>query len=421
MDGPAILAAVGDVLVDRADPAGALGPVAPLLLGADLAFGNFEGVLSDAHGAIPGASTSSIVSAANAVPLRAFDVLSLANNHAMDAGGGGLADTMDALARHGVQTIGAGPTVDAALRPYTVDIGGQRVAVLAATSVFQVGTGAGQQSPGVAPLRAEDSYLPPYPGVHAPGVPPRVLSILDERDWERLAGAVAAAAADADLVVVSVHWGDHTRPWVLTEHERLCGGLLVEAGADVVLGHHQHILRGAEFIDGSVVLYGLGHAVFDYPRFPAELRARGVDVTGLSEAELVDRFGEYGIFPRPDSPAFPFHPMARTTAVALVELTGAGLGRCGLVPCRIDPSGTPRPVRRDSPEWTDTVAFLRACPARARLASQVVDGGWVHGGYDVVELIGIPDPAEPAGTRPGGAGLVDIADREPVAQPAPGG
>jgi poly-gamma-glutamate capsule biosynthesis protein CapA/YwtB (metallophosphatase superfamily) len=83
-----VLAAVGDVLVDREAPAEALAGVAPLLEAADLAFGNFEGVLTDTELPRPGAE-STVVATANAAPLGVFDVMSLANNHTVDAGPAG--------------------------------------------------------------------------------------------------------------------------------------------------------------------------------------------------------------------------------------------------------------------------------------------------------------------------------------------
>src|SRR5205085_2884737 len=102
---PLTIAAVGDVFVDRPEPAAALGGIAPLLEASDVTFANFEGVVTDRHAPVPGASDASIVPPAQAEPLRVFDVLSLANNHALDAGHGGLADTIAAL--DGAAVVGA--------------------------------------------------------------------------------------------------------------------------------------------------------------------------------------------------------------------------------------------------------------------------------------------------------------------------
>ena len=130
---PVTIAAVGDVFVDRPVPAEALSGIAPLLEASDVTFANFEGVVTDRHAPVPGASDASIVPPAQAEPLGVFDVLSLANNHALDAGHGGLADTISAL---GSAVVGAGPTLAAASRAVVVG----SVAFVAAASVFPMGT-----------------------------------------------------------------------------------------------------------------------------------------------------------------------------------------------------------------------------------------------------------------------------------------
>jgi poly-gamma-glutamate synthesis protein (capsule biosynthesis protein) len=382
-----ILAAVGDVYVDRPDVDGALAGIRPLLAAADVTFGNFEGVLSDRHSVVPGASSAAIAPVANGSCLADFDVMSLANNHCMDAGHGGLVDTVRTLADQTVRAVGAGENLTEALSPQLVRRGDVQLAVLAVTAVLQHGAEARPGVAGVAPLRADDCYLPLYPGVRCPGVAPRVVSILNESDWDALAAAIGRAKATGAVVAVSVHWGDHTRPWVLTDHERLCAELIADAGADVILGHHQHILRGMDYVAGVPVWYGLGHAVFDQPRMGAELAAYGFDVTGMSSAQLEATFGEYGIFPRPEHPSFPFHSLARMTAVAVLELDAGGVGRCGAVPCVIDADGVARPLARDSAEWARVLEFLTECQTRAGLATRVVaDTDWRFADYPVVEF-----------------------------------
>ncbi|MEV8443282.1 CapA family protein [Actinosynnema sp. NPDC051121] len=379
------LVAVGDVLVNREDPGTALSGIRPLLEAADLAFGNFEGVFTDTHPVVPGAASYSLTGTRNAPGLAGLDVVSLANNHAMDAGRPGLADTEAALAGLGIAATGAGPTLADALRPAVLERRGLRVAVVAATAVLQHGAEARFGVPGVAPLRADDCYLPAYPGGCAPGLAPRVVSVLNEGDWEALAAAVGRAREAADVVVASVHWGDHTRPWVLTDHERLCGELLAEAGAHLVLGHHQHMLRGVEAVAGAPVYFGLGHAVFDVPGYTDELASFGVRVAETSPAELEAMFGEYGIYPRPEQPEFPFPPLARHTGVAVAELSAAGVRRFGFVPCLIDGRGIARPVSRTEPAWADELEFLRRAQRAPGLATEVRDSGWVLADHDVLE------------------------------------
>jgi hypothetical protein len=164
------------------------------------------------------------------------------------------------------------------------------------------------------------------------------------------------------------------------------------AGADVVLGHHHHLPRGAELLDGKPVFYGLGHAVFDQPRFGDEFRRRGIDPRGDGRRRArAAAFGEWAVYPRRASPSFPFHPLYRRSMAAVVELDGAELVCAGLAPLLLDEDGIARPVSRGDLGWADALEFLARCQAEAGLSTEVRDAGWVHGGCDLVELV----PATP--------------------------
>ncbi len=343
--------AVGDVLVNREDPDTALSGIRSLLEAAEVTFANCEGIFTDTHPLTPGGWAPALTGTRNARGLIGLDVVSLAHNHMMDAGSPGLADTIRALTSHGIRSTGAGMTLAEALRPVLVECGGLRIAVLAVTAVLQHGAEARSQTPGVAPLRADDCYLPPYPGVCAPGLAARVLSILNEADWEVVAEAVGQARELADVVAVSVHWGDHTQPYLLTDHERLCAELLAEAGAGLVLGHHQHMPRGVEVIAGTPVFFGLGHIAFDAPGYPGELAYLG-----------------------------------RRTGVAVAELSAAGVERFGFVPCLIDEASVARPVGRGDPGWSEALDIRERGQQQPGLGAKVVDNGWVVGGCDVLEF-----------------------------------
>lgn len=377
---------VGDVLIDRRAPNDALAGLSALIKGSDLAIGNFEGVLTDRHSPTPGSAQATVVPTVNSTGLEGFDVISLANNHSMDAGYGGLADTISVLSTQGIEVVGAGSTLAEALSPVVLNCNGMSVGILAVTSVFRVGTEAYERLPGVAPLRAHDYYGPRHPGSFTPGVPPRVISILNENDWGPLEAAITSVRDHVDLLVLSMHWGDHSRPWVLTEHEVACAGRLVEAGVDVIFGHHHHFMRGMEFVHGHPVFYGLGHLAFDHPRFAAELRSEGIETEGMNNRELVEAFGEFGIYPRPETPNFPFHPIARRTGVAIVEVNQDGTMRCGIVPCMILQNELTQAIGRDSTDWNFAVAFLVECMEKGGLQTEVTDTGWVVDGYDVVEF-----------------------------------
>lgn len=383
-----LIAAAGDVLIDRRSPEEGLCCIRPVLAAADFAIGNFEGVLSDREHATPGSGIATIVPTCQVAGLAGFDVLSLANNHALDAGYGGLHDSLKTIRGFGIQTVGAGLTAEEAWNSVVLRASGPSVAVIAVSSFMKVGWEAKGELGGIAALRASDYYSPRYRGVYSPGIPPRITSIVDEEDWRLLSGAVARGRAVADFVIVSIHWGDHTRPWVVTDFQHAIATRLAALGVDLVLGHHQHYLRGIGLIGTTPVCYGLGHLIFDNPRFPDEFTALGIEWAALSDDERAARFGgRYGIFPRAASPDFPFDALARWTMIATFVLSRSHPPAVGVVPCYIGTDGIPRPVCRRDNQWDEALRVLNDCASHTPAAVRVIDDGKEIAGAPLVELM----------------------------------
>ncbi|MDQ3385208.1 MAG: CapA family protein [Actinomycetota bacterium] len=166
------------------------------------------------------------------------DVASLANNHGMDFGKEGLADSLQAAEATGLPLIGAGRSAAEAFAPWTSTIGGHRVAVLAATQVLD------------SSLEQAWTAGPAQPGL-ASAKQPRLLL-----------GAVRRAAEEADTVAVVLHWGVEKETCPTAAQQELAQAL-VAAGADIVVGGHAHRLQGAGRLGDAIVGYGLGNLVFD--------------------------------------------------------------------------------------------------------------------------------------------------------------
>ena len=362
---PLRLHAVGDIVVDRPDPETGFEPSRDLLRAADVVFGNCEGVYSDRPARAPSASIPVLMPRAYARGLgfAGFDVMSMANNHTVDGGYVGLQDTLEALAEQQIATCGAGPDLAAAHAPAILERDGRRIGFLAYScdAIHPAGYGAREDVPGIAAVRVHTVYLPSELAAFQSGAPPEQFTVVNPRDLRRVRDAIAALRERVDVAVVSVHCGEGTRPGALTDYERQLAEAAVDAGADAVLAHHHHMLRGVELHRGRPIFFGLGHFVFDVPDLEGQV---GPSIW----RRMAEHGGEYGYGPREGYPLLPMHPDARMTAIAVCECGADGV-RAGMIPCELNPAGQPIPLALDSPAgervrdylvWLNEVAELRA-------------------------------------------------------------
>ncbi len=192
-----------------------------------------------------------------------IDVVSLANNHSKDYGTQAFLDTMTNLKAQGIAWCGAGNNAAEAYSPAVLNAHGVKVAFLAFTNIVPDGWPAGTTTPGCAVGSSAD----------------------------KVARTVADAKtkSKADFVIVSFHWGIElaTSPG---GEQRSLAHAAVDAGADVVLGHHPHVVQGFEVYKNRLIAYSLGNFVFAPPR---EISAKTVSVLvsmnkdGLRQAKVV--------------------------------------------------------------------------------------------------------------------------------------
>lgn len=171
------------------------------------------------------------------------DVCVLANNHVMDFGPTGLADTLRAITTAGIQPVGAGLNARDAKQPAVLELSDGTRVVIAAAAMTSSGVPRGWAAT-----------------ANRPGV---VVADLSERGAVDLAGRVGALRLPGDLAVVSLHWGSNWGYAVESDQVRFAHRL-VDAGVDVVHGHSSHHPRPVEVYRGKLILYGCGDTVNDY-------------------------------------------------------------------------------------------------------------------------------------------------------------
>jgi poly-gamma-glutamate capsule biosynthesis protein CapA/YwtB (metallophosphatase superfamily) len=268
------LAAVGDLMLARnigdvleaGDLAYPFENVVDKLESADLTIGNLESALGS--GGVPeekGYTFRAPPQAAPALAMAGFDLLSLANNHAMDYGPGMLLDAINALQVQGIATIGAGQDEEAAHRPFFVDFNGLQITFLSFVDVPQEFRGFDTRSWQASEVN--------------PG--------LAWADPQRMRLGIEQAKEKADIVVVLLHSGYEYVPQP-SPPQIAAARIAVEAGADLVIGHHAHILQPVEFQPQGVIVYGLGNFVFEDAGPPESVILKvWLDEDGVREIQFV--------------------------------------------------------------------------------------------------------------------------------------
>ncbi len=179
------------------------------------------------------------------------DACALANNHVLDFGRAGLAETLGALARAGLRAVGAGQDLAEASRPVAVPVPvkGDGEAAGGRVLVFSCGTVSSGIPPGWAATATR-------PGVN-------LLSSLSDAVADAVTGRLGAARQRGDLVVVSIHWGSNWGYEVDAGQVRFARRL-IDGGVDLIHGHSSHHPRPVEVYRGKLILYGCGDCIDDY-------------------------------------------------------------------------------------------------------------------------------------------------------------
>lgn len=205
------------------------------------------------------------------LPLLGLDVVTLANNHAVDYGWEALDDTAGRVQARGIATIGMGPDWNAASAPFFADVGGLRVGVIAFSCLTPASSGATDERPGIAALRIKTAYeIDPLYQAEEPGdlAVVKVRTHPFESDLARALAVVRDARMSCDRLVVTIHWGFGSGE-ELAEYQRPLAEAFIDAGADLVHGHHPHAIHAIGFHAGKPIIFSSGTLVGQQIFLPA--------------------------------------------------------------------------------------------------------------------------------------------------------
>jgi poly-gamma-glutamate capsule biosynthesis protein CapA/YwtB (metallophosphatase superfamily) len=240
---PVELAFVGDIMFDRSvgrsiennfnGDYSALFSNTGYLKDVDIAFGNLEGPVATG-GYKVGSRFSFRMDPKGLVAMHdaGFDIVSFANNHVGDYTLAAFNETRSRLTEEGIGYTGAGDNYADVTTPRVLTVRGVRIGFLAATDVGPEWMKATTEKPGI--LLANDP------------------------DMENI---ISRAKAQVDVLVVSFHWGNEYSP--ANAHQVALAHKVIDSGADIVVGHHPHVMERIEVYKDKPIFYSLGNFIFD--------------------------------------------------------------------------------------------------------------------------------------------------------------
>ena len=236
---------------------------------ADVAFGNLEGPVSD-QGKKQGSLYSFRMDPASIKTLYdvGFDAVSVANNHIGDYGRDAFEDTLRRLRYAEIASLGAGWNKSEALRVRVIERVGKRIGFLAFSDVGPQWLAAGDTTSGIA-IASKDAVQ----------------------------NAVRQSRDKADILVVSFHFGEEYETHSRARQQDLARAA-IDAGADIVVGHHPHVVQEIEQYKGGVIAYSLGNLIFDQAFSPEtkegvliKVHVKGKQIEQIERIPLL--FNEY--------------------------------------------------------------------------------------------------------------------------------
>jgi poly-gamma-glutamate capsule biosynthesis protein CapA/YwtB (metallophosphatase superfamily) len=352
------LVGVGDVIIDREQPETMFRHVADVFRSADIAYANMEQVLSDKGTPHPRQAVYSSPKIVNAYLSAGIDVVSLATNHIGDWGIEGILGTLETLKAAGIPYCGAGLNLAEARKPAILERKGTRVGFLNYCTVHMDEYAATDDRPGLAPIGVWTVYERVD---YQPATPPLIVSITHKEDLTYLVEAVRNLKAQVDIVVLCMHWGQHLLPRIIPDYCFEIGHAAIDAGADIILGSHTHILKGIEMYKGKPIFYSLAN-------FALEL---GPHMRDRKHVGLLDKL--YRVKDWHDR---------RKTMIAKAIIEKGKIARVSYIPCYENDDKEPEIVKRSDPRGQDVFNYVEDISKSEGLA--------VHFEWDGDEVVVLP-------------------------------
>lgn len=324
--------------------------VSATLNDADVVFCQLEIPLSDKSPfSLPQARRADYARTETAYELKkaGFDVVSFASNHCMDWGAETFFDTINALEKAGLKVVGVGKNLEDARKPIFVETKGVRIAFLAYNTILPMGYWATENRPGCAPLRAFTLYE--QIEHDQPGTPCRIHTFPNRQDLQAMISDIKKAKSEADLVILSLHWGIHFVPAVIADYQREVAHVAIDNGVDLILGHHAHILKPIEVYKGKVIFYSLCNFAADLPFTREMLQEKGFkEIQKLNPKWIPDPECLYNL-----------PPDTEKTIIAKCEISEKSITKVSFLPVYIDrKTAMPEILKSEDERFWEVVKYM---------------------------------------------------------------
>ena len=323
--------AVGDVILEKPNGEFYLSLVAPVLKKGDVVVGQGE-VLFTARGIktfvemfpAPAAPPGNIEALASA----GFNVITLAGNHTYDQGAPAIEDTIAGLKKLGIAYTGAGMNIDEARTPAIIERNGTRFGFLSYNCVGPMGEWAHKFKPGCAYVQILSHY---EMNTANPGGPPDVYTFAVPRSLKAMTDDVQKLRPLCDILAVCFHKGILGSPETLAMYDQQVSYAAIDAGADLVLGHHAHMLKGIELYKGKAIFHGLCQFVSVVQGLTDEQRKEMHSLAGPNLSTYVLRLD----------------PARNMTMIAKCVIDNGKISRLSYLPCVINDAQKPEILKND--------------------------------------------------------------------------
>jgi len=351
--------------------------VAPTLKTADIVIGHLE----MPHTTRPAPTSETMLPAPHPDKLRGliagnFSAVTLAGNPTFSYGAPGIEDTIEWLDRHGISHVGAGMNIEEAKRPLILERDGTRFGFLSYDLIGSKNNAASYFKPGCAYVDIITHYEPG----RFPGSTPQIYTWAEPWSLKAMCEDIQQLRSQCDVLSVALHMGLGMQEIVLADYESEVSYAAIDAGADIILGSHSHILKGVQFYKGKPIFHCMGNLVTVFPWGDHHMFKEEPETT-LNKSRLRGRAGRSRSWMDLDYPLYPFPPQSRKAIIVKFTVENKKISRVSYLPVLINKKGQPEVLKQDE-RGQDVFEYMKMITEKAGLNAKFAWDGdevVVHG------------------------------------------